>query len=137
MSDPQIYAAYEYVPPSDITGLATTDPTYKDALFSAQMNESVSGTAVEFDLADDAAGGTDARNLAGGCWVTFEAKDADIWVRLRGHSRAAATTADTGTKIVAGTKEHFWVTEARRYADVIASAADTMLWWRSSRRRRH
>lgn len=70
----------------------------------------------------------------GKVFVTFEAKDQDIYVRFKSSASAAGTTATNGMVIKAGQKEVFWLdTEKYDHVDHICPAAGgTLKWYVSS-----
>lgn len=83
-----------------------------------------SGTAASLDLGIE----------TGGCWVTFQARGADVYVRF-GSDASTGTTAGNGSngfKVVSDQRFDKWVTARERYCDHAASGAGTLFWWKSS-----
>lgn len=69
---------------------------------------------------------------SGGAWFSFQARGADVYIRLKATNSAAATTTSNGVKIPADQLYEFWIPAGTPYVDHIASTSGTLFTWQSS-----
>jgi len=127
--------AYNFKPPTKIDGLTIGQPDYNECLYHQAQSSNISAAASSIDTTADSVTAANPQRLrGGGYWITVQPVGAIAYVRFGSTSTTATTTA-TGYPIADGVEKHFFISVNERYIDVIASAAGTLRWWRSSARK--